>query len=59
MTQDAWEERQTKDRQTDKEKIHGVAPEDGFWPHPDTWHQRTVTRTQMDGDDRVFVLGRG
>lgn len=55
-----------KDRQTDKEEIHGVAPEDSFWPHPDTWHHRTATgtelepaRTQMDGEDGVFVLGEG
>lgn len=47
MTQDAWEERQTEG-QTDKEEIHGVAPEDGFWPHPDTWHHRTVTGTELE-----------
>lgn len=65
VTQDAWEERQT-DRQTDKEEIHGVAPEDSPWPHPHTCHHRTVTgtelepvRTQMDGKDGVFVLGEG
>lgn len=65
MTQDAWEERQ-RDGQTDKEEIHGVAPENSFWNHPDTWHHRTVTgtelepaRTQMDGEDGVFVLGEG
>lgn len=53
------------DRQIDREEIHGVAPEDGPWPHPDTWHHSTVTgtelepaRTQMDGDG-VSVLGKG
>lgn len=54
------------DRQTDREEIHGVAPEDGSWPHPDTRHCSTVTgtelepaRTQMDGEDGVSVLGEG
>lgn len=65
VTQDAWEERQT-DGQTDREEIHGVAPGDGPWPHPDTWHRSTVTgtelepaKTQMDGEGGVSELGEG
>jgi hypothetical protein len=65
VTQDAWEERQT-DRQTDREEIHGIAPEHSPWSHPDTWHCGTVTgtelepaKTQMNGEDGIFVLGKG
>ena len=65
VTQDAWEERQT-DRQTDREEIHGVAPEDAPWPYPDTWHCKTVTgtelepaTTQMDGEDKSVCAGGG
>lgn len=47
VTQGTWEERQ-RDAQTDREEIHGVAPEDSFWTHPDTWHHRTVTGTELE-----------